>query len=821
LSVTITDPIAGPFVPNGVTTAFPFEFKAGSADEIMLVQVLNGVPATINPANYSVAIASDGEGGTVTFTAAPLTGSGNLYIVSDPDFSQQAAFGSATAFNVASLTDLFDRAAIRDLVLLEKLGRTPQVPVGESIGAFPGLDIRKGKYLIFDPLTGEPGVGNGQGPKGDPGGNALAIGLATSIAALNLPVGLGDLFRTTGYAAADDNGQAWYRRMGALEAVTQGELVSADAVRLGLLRKQPLSPEMFGAPANGVNDDYAAFKALTAFINANGTGHIVLGLKKNYLLNQHVTVANGVLATDTQFNQITGLVIEGNGSKIDIQGAFDRNASTTYGLPGILLNRCSFVRILDLELDGNVDQTTNTSGSVEAAYPVGVACYSCNDVVLNNVYCHHFSTDGFSFRAAASWDGVKTYVSRRALMLNCRSLNNARQGITLEGVRGFTAIGCEFSNIGKTDGTYGPHAPVCGVDIEPNFSTTSAAPNTRDASTGEILFQNCHFENNGGGSWKSVGNTTLPAGETIDTIAFVNCTVIADNTLTGEDEIILGTRGTKVEGCEIKLNGNLMHLGFGADATVTIDFQRNTVRGRNDLLRCAYAVRRVNVKDNFFIVEPVGTYAHFVWNATSTAVKFENNFIYIPQAAYIDGGVGDGHQVIAVDTCHGIIRNRYLTDLPAALGSEGKAHFAHRYGGAKAYDEVFVGTAVGKLDTFRPIITSTDFDTTYPYNRNHDKANAPGVLKPGDAATTLIASRTPKLVIYDVPITADRAVTLSVTDAFAGARHRIVRKASATGAFNVNVGAGPLKAMATPGSFCDVEWDVAAAAWVLAAYGTL
>jgi hypothetical protein len=58
-------------------------------------------------------------------------------------------------------------------------------------------------------------------------------------------------------------------------------------------------------------------------------------------------------------------------------------------------------------------------------------------------------------------------------------------------------------------------------------------------------------------------------------------------------------------------------------------------------------------------------------------------------------------------------------------------------------------------------------------------------------------------------------VTLSTTNAYSGAKFRIVRKATATGAFNINVGIGPLKAMGTPGSFVDVEYD--GSAWFLAA----
>ena len=77
-------------------------------------------------------------------------------------------------------------------------------------------------------------------------------------------------------------------------------------------------------------------------------------------------------------------------------------------------------------------------------------------------------------------------------------------------------------------------------------------------------------------------------------------------------------------------------------------------------------------------------------------------------------------------------------------------------------------------------------------------------------------------IIYDAAITALRTVNLPVSPAvlnFANSQITIIRKATCTGAFNINVGSGPLKAMATPGSFATVLFD--GTNWILAAYGTL
>jgi hypothetical protein len=61
-------------------------------------------------------------------------------------------------------------------------------------------------------------------------------------------------------------------------------------------------------------------------------------------------------------------------------------------------------------------------------------------------------------------------------------------------------------------------------------------------------------------------------------------------------------------------------------------------------------------------------------------------------------------------------------------------------------------------------------------------------------------------------------VTLSTTGAHNGARFRIVREAAATGASALNVGAGPLKALAA-GQWCDVIFD--GSAWRLVGSGSL
>lgn len=84
----------------------------------------------------------------------------------------------------------------------------------------------------------------------------------------------------------------------------------------------------------------------------------------------------------------------------------------------------------------------------------------------------------------------------------------------------------------------------------------------------------------------------------------------------------------------------------------------------------------------------------------------------------------------------------------------------------------------------------------------------------GDAAATLTPGQSAPTQRWATALTADRAVTLA--DGWTGAKFRIVRTGG--GAFNLNVGAGPLKALAE-NTWADVEFT--GSAWVLTAYGAL
>ncbi|MET3372019.1 hypothetical protein ABIC89_001060 [Variovorax boronicumulans] len=88
----------------------------------------------------------------------------------------------------------------------------------------------------------------------------------------------------------------------------------------------------------------------------------------------------------------------------------------------------------------------------------------------------------------------------------------------------------------------------------------------------------------------------------------------------------------------------------------------------------------------------------------------------------------------------------------------------------------------------------------------------------GDADFSIVANQAASVDRWATPLTANRAATLSTSGAINGDSRRVLRTAAATGAFNLNVGTGPLKALAA-GQWCDVMYD--GSAWVLTGFGSL
>ena len=160
MTVTSTIISAGPYYPNGVTTVFPFGFKALTTDEVAVATIAGGTETVVDPALYTVSLSD--TGGSVTFATAPTADLSPLFTIAAPSFLQEISFPPEGAFLAEVHDEAFDRSALRDLLLLGMTERTISVPIGETGGTLPSAADRANLLLGFnqdgDPTAFDPGL---------------------------------------------------------------------------------------------------------------------------------------------------------------------------------------------------------------------------------------------------------------------------------------------------------------------------------------------------------------------------------------------------------------------------------------------------------------------------------------------------------------------------------------------------------------------------------------------------------------------------------------------------------------------------------------
>jgi hypothetical protein len=527
---------------------------------------------------------------------------------------------------------------------------------------------------------------------------------------------------------------------------------------LAKLREAPLSPEDFGAVGDGTTDDYAAFVALAAAINANGGGAVRLARGATYYIGQYRTAANGVASID--FDSLSGLVIHGNGAKIDFKGDFDRDVSTTTGI-GFRFDDITGLKISDLEVDGNVEQTTNSSDSNENNWAIGIRIGACTGVVLENVYSHHFANDGIMVGVDADTEASAGVLraSREVTLINVRSEYNSRQALTVKEVENMTVIGGSFSYSAKHTGTYGAgggigHAPKSGMDFEPTTTLTGDAG--LDIDPNNIAFYGSRFIDNLGGIWKASNEVGT------SNIRFIGCVAKDPSDGTATAPILLGIPGVVIRDCDIDLGRGRLELEGGLGAATHL-LEGNTIRANcsaaNGIL-ADDASERCIIRNNRFICTATSAIAQVMVKLNDPAVIFEDNYTFIPKEGYGDEGATDGDVAITVSGAKRAARNTWETDLLAASGSGGAGHFYGVYGTTEAVDEQFIGTATGTADTFRPVVSSA-FNTNGRYSANR---HGPSIQTIASAATV-----TPTFSDDQVNVTA-QAAALSLANPTGTAR---------------------------------------------------
>lgn len=144
---------SGPFFANGVTTAFPFEVDADSADDLKVVWIgADGSETEISSATYTVTFSEVEAGGTVTFSVAPTVPNegDELWILLDPVFEQQDRYSDEGPFNQSLLEGSLDSNARLSIWLKGQVERSIRYPIGEAAGQLTGPDDRANTIIGFD-----------------------------------------------------------------------------------------------------------------------------------------------------------------------------------------------------------------------------------------------------------------------------------------------------------------------------------------------------------------------------------------------------------------------------------------------------------------------------------------------------------------------------------------------------------------------------------------------------------------------------------------------------------------------------------------------
>jgi hypothetical protein len=153
MTVLTTSTFTGPYAPNGSTTAFPFTFRAMTAGEVKVVRRNSATGIEQVLAGYTVTLSS--SGGTVTFGTAPGAGD-PIYILPNPDFTQQTNFPTQGSWSPTTMNVALDRDAVRDIYLKGGLERSVRAPQGQPLDELP--ITRALHYLAWD-AAGHPANG--------------------------------------------------------------------------------------------------------------------------------------------------------------------------------------------------------------------------------------------------------------------------------------------------------------------------------------------------------------------------------------------------------------------------------------------------------------------------------------------------------------------------------------------------------------------------------------------------------------------------------------------------------------------------------------
>ncbi|HEY3265349.1 MAG TPA: right-handed parallel beta-helix repeat-containing protein [Armatimonadota bacterium] len=465
----------------------------------------------------------------------------------------------------------------------------------------------------------------------------------------------------------------------------------------------------YGAVADGVTDNYAAFQRLAAAVSpppyGTGTGKGTIVFPPGvYRINQY-RILGGAQMTGIQniyFRNCNGLTVTGTGATISVSGAFKRSADYTIApysysyrqqVVPLYFYYCQNFVVDGFNLDGNIGQMTRDPGVVEGT-SYGLATESCSNYTIKNITAHHFASDGLMIGASSPLPSrPQAIADRNGAVINVHAYNNARMALSVYQARGITISDSVFETAGIVPGAYGGHLPMSGAGIEPDCKTPGV---NCDVKTGDITFKNCTFSDNVGMQWYAGG------GDGTENVTLDGCTIADGPHSTDDYTMLLCVKNGLMQNSTMR--GKRLTIVRGSFPNVSATIRNNKLYS-NAFAIVADGQPATALIDNNDII---GTYAGptsnlIVYLQNMPNVDFVNNRVFVPAAD--KSGTG-GQGVVWLNNIHSSQNNTFTTDLTGASTS----HFCATYTACPTYQDHYNSGTY-----FRPAFNST-FNAANPYS---------------------------------------------------------------------------------------------------------
>ena len=423
-----------------------------------------------------------------------------------------------------------------------------------------------------------------------------------------------------------ENGSAMHTSSGDSSSTGDEELNPCDATCLAGACADVVNVQTLGATGDGETDDYEALHSVAVYASAH-PGVTLVFPEGTYRIARHI-VTDGPGKNDVKnviYEGLNDVHLVGCNAKIDLKGDFHRAADVMEGnfwrsyshwvAPFLISDSVNF-SIEGFEINGNVQLTTRDPGVAEGN-GYGVFVRRSSDYTLRHLDIHHIGTDGILL------GGDSFVADKNATVHDVACRNNARQGMSVIQVRGLTVTDSQFLDTGRTEGSYGPHSPGAGVDVEPN-----TAPPTVDVTTGEIVFEGCEFKRNLGAQFVAGHSNST------DDVLIQNSQFIASpdsSPLT----VILAVKDGVIRSSVIDTLAGAVYPGYKAPPSSKTTLDDCTIYGTNaGVLSDNTYPTQIFIKNSRFIAthtQPSGSFMPYLRNSMC---EFVNNEVFVPKEKF-------------------------------------------------------------------------------------------------------------------------------------------------------------------------------------------